>query len=408
MPVGEVVGPARIKPQAKLDSRVAGGVYYRLQAVGGFFGRGFPVVGVRPDVEERAAVRRISAFANLPAVVDLEVRYAHLFCACDFPLAESFVYFRVLPSVAPSVEHDHFVAPLLQAAEVLLVRPQREQAFALAAVPDAEDVAVRGRPFVGGDVRGVDARAHEQELTPLRKEVRRWVRQLHERHRRLFQPEEARARLLVFHEQNVAPQGHFAVGQRGDFADEVVVVVGNVEKFGGEQIPLPTRERQRVERERGLSKAPRRDCLYILHVGRRSARAYPVPRVGLSPEIYLARDCGRFFVYSENPLYFQIPLAEADFAFEPTRLHVRIGNLARFEVAVPRFAVLRRYRQVGRFCRRLRGNSRLFIENRERAKLAAVVFESSFDFVVADFKRVAVERRVGFCENLARRKRQRD
>ena len=212
---------------------------------------GFPIVGIVPDVPERAfRHRRIGAFADLPAVVDLKMRDAEACGPPDLLQTKAFVDLRILTAVAPRVHHHHLVAPRELFPQLFLIAPQSGQLLQLPARPDTDDASVGPHPLPAVEVPLRKTEPRNREIPEFGREIVTLIGRLHVRTGSLFQEKEAAVVLPAAGEQQIAPVVVLPVRDHVGLEDQIVVPVRNVLKLDDPRLPMEPAGIEPVEHAR--------------------------------------------------------------------------------------------------------------------------------------------------------------
>ena len=295
LPVGKAVLDAGVEPKAQFQAQFPGAVRHGSQPAGIFHGVRRPVVGIVPDVPERALGQDgVGALPALPAIVDLEHRHPQAGGAFQFCQAKAFIDLGILTPVSPGIHHDHILA----GADGILPGPEGQQASAPGGSVNAQHTAIKPGPPVRTDVRRFDADSRHAEPFVVCVEVIPAIMELHIG-TRCFLQEEKTARPILGKEE-ITPIAQFPVRDETVFKDQRVVPIRHIAELHRGAAPVLTGNRHPLQGRPIHSLGG--------HIGRRFdvlAVGVPVgfsgqfPQEG-SPEIGVAAD-GRNIL--ENPVF---------------------------------------------------------------------------------------------------------
>ena len=136
-------------------------------------GVGRPVIATFPDIlKTTSGSLRVRAFSALPAIVQLKEGDAHACGTIQFCQTESLIYFGILATVAPGIEHNHLILCGGVMAQLFLIEAQGSKRFLLAAGIDAGNASINAGPAIRLYIMRRNAQPHYHKITKVRHEVR--------------------------------------------------------------------------------------------------------------------------------------------------------------------------------------------------------------------------------------------
>ena len=136
-------------------------------------GVGRPVIGILPNIlKTTSGSLRVRAFSALPAIVQLKERDAHACGTIQFCQTESLIYFGILATVAPGIEHNHLILCGGVVAQLFLIEAQGSKRFLLAAGIDAGNASINAGPAIRLYIMRRNAQPHYHKIAKVRHEVR--------------------------------------------------------------------------------------------------------------------------------------------------------------------------------------------------------------------------------------------
>ena len=138
-----------------------------------FRGVGRPVTGILPNIlKTTSGSLRVRAFSALPAIVQLKEGDAHACGTVQFCQAESLIYFGILATVAPGIEHNHLILCGGVVAQLFLIEAQGSKRFLLAAGIDAGNASINAGPAIRLYIMRRNTQPHYHKIAKVRHEVR--------------------------------------------------------------------------------------------------------------------------------------------------------------------------------------------------------------------------------------------
>ena len=138
-----------------------------------FRGVGRPVTGILPNIlKTTSGSLRVRAFSALPAIVQLKEGDAHACGTIQFCQTESLIYFGILATVAPGIEHNHLILCGSMMAQLFLIEAQGSKRFLLAAGIDAGNASINAGPAIRLYIMRRNAQPHYHKIAKVRHEVR--------------------------------------------------------------------------------------------------------------------------------------------------------------------------------------------------------------------------------------------